>query len=188
MLKLNKFHILSYNYTFFHLHYNIKPVVVAGVLHRILHGKTTQKKGRPNIRKDHPRRKPAQCPWFLKVCSPLPGLMFHGQLVKFQTFFEDAFSGAGERARSNPLPVSPRRIRVLTNTHAGSNAQGRKVFSWSLSSGKHERCLAIKEDKNHVSNSCWIDRDEGQRQHEVIRMFYSMKIDFAYELFQHIQH
>lgn len=44
MLKLNKFHILSYNYTFFHLHYNIKPVVVAGVLHRILHGKTTQKK------------------------------------------------------------------------------------------------------------------------------------------------
>lgn len=127
-------------------------------------------------------------PWFLKVCPPLPGLMFHGQLVKFQTFFEDAFSGAGERARSNPLPVSPRRIRVLTNTHAGSNAQGRKVFSWSLSSGKHERCLAIKEDKNHVSNSCWIDRDEGQRQHEVIRMFYSMKIDFAYELFQHIQH
>lgn len=74
------------------------------------------KKGRRNIRKDHPRRKPAQCPWSLKVCPPLPGLMFHGQLVKFQTFFEDAFSGAGERARSNPLPVSPRRIRVRTNT------------------------------------------------------------------------
>lgn len=163
---------------------------MAGVLHRTLHGKTTRKnrtkKKEDQIRKDHPRRKPAQCPWSLKVCPPLPGLMFHGQLVKFQTFFEDAFSGAGERARSNPLPVSPRRIRVLTNTHSGSNARGRKVFSWSLSSGKHERCLAIKADKNHVSDS-WIDRDEGQRQHEVIRTFYLMKIDFAYELLQHIR-
>lgn len=159
---------------------------MAGLLRRTLHGKTTRKnrtkKKEDQIRKDHPRRKPAQCPWSLKVCPSLPGLMFHGQLVKFQTFFEDAFSGAGER--SNPLPVSPRRIRVLTNTHSGSNARGRKVFSWSLSSGKHERCLAIKADKNHVWDS-WID--EGQRQHEVIRTFYLMKIDFAYELFQHIR-
>lgn len=75
------------------------------------------------------------------------------------------------------------------NSCAHEYTRERKVFSWSLSSGKHERCLAIKADKNqnHVSDSCRIDRDEGQRQHEVIRTFYSMKIDFAYELFQHIR-
>lgn len=69
---------------------------------------------------------------------------------------------------------------VNAHTHTRKVASEKwKVFSWSLISGKHERCLAINADKNCSAGLLYrIDRNGGQQS--AIYMFLGQKYIYIY--------